>query len=151
MTAETKPPSFEVQGYAMAARLLFPPDPGGEFPSIGDYTPIINVLGETLFRYDSDGYEGDTMVLLVRDQRFGLLVFGWGSCSGCDTLQACQDYTGLGELIFSLEAGIRWFDTMAEAKAWIGAGKDDEADGENNDWYKTSAEWKTFQEGVAKL
>jgi hypothetical protein len=90
------------------------------FDAPSNYSPIINSFGQVLVQVDEDDYSGDTFALLSKDGQTGFLVFGWGSCSGCDALQRCESYKELGELIENLESGIKWFDSLAEAQACIG-------------------------------
>jgi hypothetical protein len=102
------------------AQALFPDCQKTEwFDAPCDYSPIIDSFGKVLVRVDDDDYSGDTFALLSKGNRIGLLTFGWGSCSGCDALQGCESYKELGELIDILESGIKWFDSLAEAQAYI--------------------------------
>lgn len=82
----------------------------GEYGYFGvyDYGPLIESIGhEVLVKVDDDDYQGDSNVLFRRaDGAFGYLNFGWGSCSGCDALQACDSYEDLESLRNSLVAGI---------------------------------------------
>jgi hypothetical protein len=81
------------------------------FYEVYDYTPIIEALGYPLVRVDEDGYQGSTHVLLrskENEDLFGYLTFGWGSCSGCDELQACNSYAELQELIDRFENDVKW-------------------------------------------
>lgn len=95
------------------------PDCNGEygFDEPWDYTPIINALGDVILRVDEDDYQGDTWVLLrsKENDKYGFLNFGWGSCCGCDALQACNSYAELQELIDQLEQTTIWFDSAASA------------------------------------
>ena len=43
-------------------------------------------------------WSGDVIMVLRANNKFGLLVFGYGSCSGCDALQACDNYKELFDL-----------------------------------------------------
>lgn len=62
-----------------------------------------------MHRLDDNDYQGDTRALIKgKDGRYGYLKFGWGSCSGCDALQACRSYENLGELISELQQAVRW-------------------------------------------
>lgn len=38
-----------------------------------------------VFLEDND-YQGDSFYLVKKNNEYGLLIFGWGSCSGCDEL-----------------------------------------------------------------
>lgn len=91
----------------------------GDVPWPG-YTPILQSLGEIICRIDIPdigGYNGDTQVLFreVKTGRYGYLMFGWGSCSGCDALLRCETYAEVDELIESTYNSIRWFDSIPEA------------------------------------
>lgn len=106
------------------AELLYPPNSNGTFPGdINTYTPIINSYGEVLLRVDTDGYQGDgdSLILLQRNfgSLYGLLILSWGSCSGCDALQACETYHDLNLLIEELEGTIKWFGNLRAAYAYL--------------------------------
>ena len=73
-----------------------------------NYNPLIQSFGEVLLQVDDNDYQGDTRVILKKDNDYGLLIFGWGSCSGCDALQACNSYKEIEELRKYLEGSIRW-------------------------------------------
>lgn len=81
-----------------------------------DYQQLIDSFGTVLIQTDSNDYQGDTFALLTgEDSRLGFLVFGWGSCSGCDALQACNTNEEVAGLRNELLDSIRWFDSPAEA------------------------------------
>ena len=71
---------------------------------------------------DDDDYQGDSRVLFRDGERYGVLIFGWGSCSGCDALQACDTYEEVDDLRHQLEGEIVW-GTREETLAYI-KGKD---------------------------
>lgn len=129
------------------AQVLYPEAHEGDyFYGPADYTPIINSFGKALARVDDDDWSGDTRVLLVQDGRYGVLNFGWGSCSGCDALQGCQSYEDVDEVIDALRAGIRWFDTLEEAQAYV-------ADDENRqyDYGYHEENWQQFKSAVLEV
>lgn len=75
------------------------------------YEDLINSFGhEVLLQKDSGDYQGDSWFLLKNGDQYGLLTFGWGSCSGCDALQACDSYKEVVELQSELWNSIQWFD-----------------------------------------
>ena len=91
------------------------------FPWPG-YTPILNSFGDIICRVDIPdigGYHGDTQVLVRKpspdEYIHGYLMFGWGSCSGCDALLRCHSYDEVDALIRSTYESIRWFDDKDEA------------------------------------
>lgn len=82
---------------------------------ISSYDTIIREFGDILHQVSSGSYTGDTYVLYKVDNKYGYLCFGWGSCSGCDALQACTDFDELDNLIESLYNRIQWFDSNQDA------------------------------------
>ncbi len=104
-----------------------------------DYQPIICSFGTVLVQVDQDDYQGDSYVLLQNADRYGFLVFGWGSCSGCDALQSCETFAGIDELISDLERDVKWFDSLAAAVTYI-------ADHEQRrlSFYAHCEEWPDF-------
>lgn len=93
------------------ARLLYEDETWGW----GDYQPIIDALGKVVIQVDDEDYQGDSRVLYRDGDKVGYLQFGWGSCSGCDALQGCNDMTDLQALVNELEASVKWFDSIPEA------------------------------------
>lgn len=91
-----------------------------------DYSELISSFGHEILLEEEDGhYQGDTRVLLRReDEAYGFLMFGWGSCSGCDALQACSNYKDLEELRDYLIQSIQWQDSLESMRKFI----------ENKDW-----------------
>lgn len=73
----------------------------------------------TIISVDIGSYSGDSLYLVKEGNRFGYLQFGWGSCSGCDALQACRNFKELDELRQSLYDSIKWFDTAQEGFRWF--------------------------------
>lgn len=82
-----------------------------------DYSLIYKSFGAVVFKQDIGRWQGDTQILLKNQEldKFGYLMFGWGSCSGCDSLQRCDSYDEIDELIGLLWGQIRWFDDDKEA------------------------------------
>lgn len=88
-------------------------DRDGRWQDQCNYEPMVEAFGRTICSVDTDDYQGDSFRLLADgdepDQKYGLMVFGWGSCSGCDALQACASVKELQELMDHLQDQIRWF------------------------------------------
>ena len=124
----------------MNAKELYPQD--GHYISFGDYNPIIKSFGNVVVQVDDSDYQGDSRILYNEGGKIGYLKFGWGSCSGCDALQACNTYADVDQLIGELRDQVIWFDTPAECLAWF----------ENHDWAGDydwhSEETKSFIEQV---
>ena len=106
----------------MKANQLYPEYKGGYGP--GSYQPIIDDLGSILLQVDDEDYQGDSRVLIQKDEKYGILIFGWGSCSGCDALQACESVSELDELIEQIQSSVKWFDNSAECLHYF----------QNHDW-----------------
>lgn len=94
------------------------------YPDYGYDELIASFEYEVLGQLDTGSYQGDTQVLLRDGDRYGYLLFGWGSCSGCDAMADCRNVAQATELRDELVAGITWFDTAAELLSFL----------ENRDW-----------------
>lgn len=91
----------------------------GEDPSwLYDYQPMIDAFGKVAVQVDDEDYQGDTRVLYDNDGEIGFLDFGWGSCRGCDALQACCTFVDVQELCDGLQDSIKWFANKEEALLW---------------------------------
>jgi hypothetical protein len=87
-----------------------------------DYDELIDSLEvRVVLRVDDNDYEGDTRLLLTDGQRWGLLTFGWGSCSGCDAFQACTTLAEFVQLQHQLWNDIHWEPSAAELLAYVNA------------------------------
>lgn len=91
------------------------------FDEDADYETLIESLGHTILVSVADNeYQGDTRTILINPNgRIGFLIFGWGSCSGCDALQGCYTLQDLVDLRSSLENSIEWFDTTKECLTYL--------------------------------
>lgn len=106
----------------MKAKTLYPEYDGGYGPC--NYQPIIDDLGTVLVQVDDNDYQGDSRVLLQKDSKFGILIFGWGSCSGCDSLQACDSLDDLEKEIEHIQSATKWFDSAIDCLHYL----------DNHDW-----------------
>jgi len=80
-----------------------------------DYTPLLNSFGyDIIIRVDVKDYQGDSYLLFKNGKKLGYLIFGWGSCSGCDALQACKSYKAIEELREKLHNSIKWFNNAKD-------------------------------------
>jgi len=84
-----------------------------------DYNPILKSIGNVVIQVDDDDYQGDSRVLYNNDGKIGYLNFGWGSCSGCDALQGCDNWEELQELCDDLEQQTKWWESKEEALEWF--------------------------------
>jgi hypothetical protein len=84
-----------------------------------EYQPMIDEIGKVIIQVDDNDYQGDSRVLLYENRRIGLLIFGWGSCSGCDALQACQNIDEVQTLFDEMKKDVKWFDSKADMMKYI--------------------------------
>lgn len=57
-----------------------------------EYIALIKDAGLDVIDYLAmGGYQGDLIVIVKKADKFGMIVTGYGSCSGCDVLQACYN------------------------------------------------------------
>lgn len=85
-----------------------------------DYNPLLKSLGfEILIQIDDNDYQGDSRLLLKNQEKIGYLQFGWGSCSGCDALQACKSMNDITQLREELFNQIKWFNNKEEALTYF--------------------------------
>lgn len=71
-------------------------------------------------------YQGDLVYVLWDGGRVGLVIIGYGSCSGCDSLEAAQpwdedgDWTAVSDLSDKLRGDVHWEPSRPAMAAWIG-------------------------------
>jgi hypothetical protein len=99
-------------------KTLYPQDSG--YSGFDSYQPMIDDFGKVIIQVDDSDYQGDTRVFLKKDNKYGYLQFGWGSCSGCDALQACRNYEEAQKLYDQLKDDIRWFDSLEDVFEFFG-------------------------------
>lgn len=105
-----------------------------------DYEVMVSAFGQrVLVAVDEDDYQGDSFRLIADGdepgQRYGLLIFGWGSCSGCDALQACESAEELQTLADQLQDSIKWFSDKDTLREYM----------QNHDW---EGDWSWHQEAM---
>lgn len=90
------------------------------------YDDLVKSWGYEIVDQEEFGsYQGDLTYLLRDGERYGLLVIGYGSCSGCDELQAIEpwdddgDWTEVVELADRLRDEIHWEDDKDALMAWV--------------------------------
>ena len=86
---------------------------------ITDYQPMLEEFGNILIQVDDDDYSGDSRVLYEKSGKYGFLIFGWGSCSGCDALQAAKNINKIQELMDDLQNEIMWFSSIDDLKKYF--------------------------------
>jgi hypothetical protein len=106
----------------MDVQQLFPETKEGDYGYLEDYPSydeMVRALGDIVVQVDDDDYQGDSRYLIRSGERFGYVNIGWGSCSGCDALQACTTVKDVQDLFDDIEGSIKWFDSLDEAREWL--------------------------------
>lgn len=103
------------------------------------YSAMIDTMDlEELVEVSDDDYQGDTFTLVSKGEKYGLLIYGWGSCSGCDAAQAVTTLSEANKLRDQLYDGIHWFDTLGEAATYIAS------DDKELQWYGYRETYRKF-------
>lgn len=93
---------------------------GERFYEEDDYGPLLESFEhEILLQVDDVDYQGDSRLILKDNERYGLLIFGWGSCSGCDALRACESAEDFKDLQNSTYESIKWFSSREDIYNYI--------------------------------
>lgn len=109
----------------------------------GSYYDLVEKNADVLIAHTLGSYQGDMLFLLRNGDQFGFLVVGYGSCSGCDSLEACESQEAVDSLAERIYDGIKWFDTLDEAKGYI-----TNLNERNLSWYAHEGGWPEFLEKV---
>lgn len=93
-------------------------------PITQDYPSYIDLVrtfpASVLLDVSDDDYQGDSRLLIRDESRFGYLRFGWGSCSGCDALQAAEGNLGeLTQLRDDMAGSVHWEPDAYSLAHWM--------------------------------
>lgn len=72
------------------------------------YESLVASAGEIVGAWNIGDWQGDEVYLLKNGDQYGFIVVGYGSCSGCDALQACENQEEVDELKQSIVDEIVW-------------------------------------------
>lgn len=97
-----------------------------------NWLEFIETFGHEIIAWATMGgaYDGDCVAVFKiwgKPNQYGLFMHGYGSCSGCDDLFACETLEEMIVLQEKLYNTIRWFSNIGELQEWI----------KNNDWSAT--------------
>ena len=107
-----------------------------------DYAFLVKKLGKIVCEAHQDGYHGDSVYYVVAGPtRFGFLTFGWGSCSGCDALEACITPEDYADLFEDLLRDIVWFTSLKKLRTYL----------KNKDWEGTYIDEELIREFLKKM
>lgn len=102
------------------------------------YDQMVDAMnGEVVLSVHDNDYQGDSRYLMKDGDRFGVLIFGWGSCSGCDAFEGCDSNEERESLKRDLENSIEWR-SLDELIEWLNS-----HDYEGS-WYWRSKEMRDF-------
>lgn len=124
------------------AKELYSSEQIEKFFGVWDYHPMLEEFGDILIEIDENGYQGDSFILYKNENKYGFLTYGWGSCSGCDALQACNNIEEVQELMDALYNSIQWFDSLKSVKSYF------ETRDWDLDWVGHTQEFKDFKREV---
>jgi hypothetical protein len=129
------------------AERLYPNAFPHDWSYVSDYSPIINHLGYASIVTNDYGRKGDTFVLYRArvGNHYHILVIGWGSCSGCDALQACNTYADIDALIEQLYNKRIYLDDYAALLAYVNSPARD------FDHYAYNSTWPAFRAAIRAL
>lgn len=119
-------------------RDLVPQEDREYFYSRESYESLVDSFEhEVLFSESVGDYQGDIFFILKDGNRYGWLRVGYGSCSGCDSLEACCNHQEVVSLRDSLYSDIAWYSTAPEIIEYIKSRQEDSyyRQGEYNDCY----------------
>lgn len=104
----------------------------GDNIDLYDYDKLATLFGlPILYSWEEPYYQGDAFfVLQGEDGRLGLMVYGFGSCSVCDALQACSTTQDVADLANEMLEETRWFDDKDAMRAFI-----NDPESKLNDWW----------------
>lgn len=111
----------------------------------GEYDDLVAEAGDVLVSATIGDYQGDFLYVFKSHMGYGFLVVGYGSCSGCDMLQACETLDEVEQLRVDLFDSIKWFDTVNELTDYV-LNKERELN-----WYGYEEGWEEFKESVKAL
>lgn len=118
----------------------------GYWYGASSYTPIVEYIGNPIIEVIENDYQGTSFFLLKNGGKYGVLTFGWGSCSGCDALQGCNSYQEIDDLIEQMVNSVDWFGSFEDMQAWV----NDDDNQQYNSRYHTN-EWGQFVDEVNSM
>ena len=107
------------------------------------YDEIVATQGEILKDWVIGSWQGDYVYLLKNGEKFGFIFIGYGSCSGCDVLQGCENDEEFNELKKEIVDRIFW-GTAGDIEAYI---INDDA----NRWYYHEEDWIGIRKEIMEI
>jgi hypothetical protein len=107
------------------------------------YDEIVATQGEIIKDWVIASWQGDYVYLLKNNEKFGFIVIGYGSCSGCDALQGCENDEEFNQLKKEIVDRIFW-GTAGDIEAYI---INDNA----NRWYYHEEDWIGIKKEIMEI
>lgn len=107
------------------------------------YDDIVATQGEVIKDWVIGQWQGDYVYLLKNNDLYSIVIIGYGSCSGCDAWEACENDEEFEELKQSVLNRIVWGSKQDII--------DELNDKEMNRWYVHDEEWKEVREEILEL
>lgn len=83
------------------------------------YQPLLSSFGTIVIQIEDDDWQGDSRILYADGSHIGFLMFGWGSCSGCDEFYGCDTFDEAEKFAKELKSKIIWFEDEEKALVWF--------------------------------
>lgn len=107
------------------------------------YDGIIATQGEILKDWIIGDYQGDYVYLVKNNDKYAFTVVGYGSCSGCDALEACENDEDFNRLKESIINDIVW-GTKQDVYDYV-------FNQEANRWYFYEEEWAVVRKEIMEI
>ncbi len=107
------------------------------------YDEIVATQGEILKDWTLGSWQGDYVYLLKNGDKYAFTVIGYGSCSGCDALEGCENDEQFNQL---KEEIIRWivWGTKQEVYDYV-------FNQEANRWYFHEEDWVGIRKEIMEI
>lgn len=83
------------------------------------HQPLLSSFSTIAIQVEDHDWQGDSRILYDDDGRIGFLMYGWGSCSGCDAFYGCNTFEEAAQFSSELFNSIKWFDGREQALEWF--------------------------------
>lgn len=107
------------------------------------YDEIVATQGEIIKDWTLGDWQGDYVYLLKNGDKYAFTVIGYGSCSGCDALQGCENDEEFNSLKEGIINGIVW-GTKQDVYDYV-------FNQEANRWYFHEKDWVEIRKEIMEI
>jgi hypothetical protein len=107
------------------------------------YDEMVETQGDIIKDWTLGYYQGDYVYLLKNGDKYAFTVIGYGSCSGCDNLQACENDEEFNELKDDVISSIVW-GTKQDVLDYV-------TNQEANRWYFHEEDWAEIRKEIMEI